>query len=143
MFSELEEKSFKVIDEFLLKLQSSPESFITYGKPTEFFLAKDLMKTHKLIAYRIPGSDTSICDISQTGLEVIKKGGMKNYLLSISQSKEEKENLELQQLRTNVINLTNQHIDYLRDRKRFIRNEWAMWLTLLLAAIAIIISLAK
>ncbi|OQP56080.1 hypothetical protein A4H97_21110 [Niastella yeongjuensis] len=47
------------------------------------------------------------------------------------------------QLRTNVGVLTNQHMDYLRDRKRFVRNEWGMWLSLLLAVIAIIISLAK
>jgi hypothetical protein len=145
MFSELEEKAFKVIDEFLLELQSSPkgDSFITYGKPSEFFYAKELMNTHKLITYRIPSSPTSICDISPMGLEVFKKGGMKNYLISVNQSKEEKENLELQQLRTNVGVLTNQHMDYLRDRKRFVRNEWGMWLSLLLAVIAIIISLAK
>lgn len=145
MFTELEEKAFKVVDEFLGELQSSKneKSFFTYGKPQEFFLAKELMKMHKLIIYRIPSSDTSICDIGPMGIEVIKKGGIKKYLVSINQSKEEKENLELQQLRKNIEVLTNQHNDYLQEKKRFVRSEWGMWLSLVVSAIAVAISLFK
>ena len=66
-----------------------------------------------------------------------------NESLNKAERQNEIENLELQQLRTNVKILTDQHIDYLKDRKRFIRNEWALWIGILLSLIAIIISISS
>jgi hypothetical protein len=145
MFSDKEEKAFKVVDDFLIKLQTScnGEWFKTYGKPPEFFLAKQLMEKYNLITYRAPGSKESLSDISPDGLMIINNGGLRNYLISLGHSKEERENLELQQLRTNVQVLSNQHLDYEKDRKRFIRNELALWLSILLSIVAIVISIMK
>lgn len=76
-----------------------------------------------------------------------KYGSYSNFISQVEKEEtiqrtkaEERENLELQQLRTNVKILTDQHLDYLKDRKRFIRNEWALWIGILLSLIAILIS---
>jgi hypothetical protein len=143
MFTEQEEKAFVVVDKFLNDLTTSDKRswFNTYAKPTEYFLAKELMDKYHLITYRAPGSKTSIVDIGDNGLRIIKAGGIKKYLQSINEKSEEKENLELQQLRTNVQILVDQRSDYLKDRKRFIRNEYALWIGILISLIALLISI--
>jgi len=79
-----------------------------------------------------------------------KYGSYSNFISQVEKEKtiqrtktEERENLELQQLRTNVKILTDQHLDYLKDRKRFIRNEWALWIGIILSLIALILSLSS
>ena len=114
MFTEQEEKAFIVIDTFLTELTTSDKGgwFNTYGKPTEYFLAKELMDKYRLITYRAPGSKTSIVDIGDNGLTIIKAGGIKKYLLSINEKMEEKENLELQRLRLENEKLVNDLVDF-------------------------------
>jgi len=145
MFSEKEEKAFIVIDAYLSKLQASSGAdwFNTYGKPSEFFLAKEIMDKHRLIIYRDPHSENSLSDISQLGLTVICKGGIKQYLLSQSQTIIEKETLERQQLRAAIENLTTQNQNYKKDRNRFIRNEWILWIGLALSIISLLLSMSS
>lgn len=114
MFTEQEEKAFVVIDNFLNELTSSSKGgwFNTYGKPTEYFLAKELMDKYRLITYRNLGSKMSIVDIGDNGLTIIKTGGIKKYLLSNNQKSEEKENLELQRLRLENEKLVNELVDF-------------------------------
>lgn len=114
MFTEQEEKAFVVIDNFLKELTSSNKGgwFNTYGKPTEYLLAKELMDKHRLITYRNPGNKMSIVDMGDNGLTIIKHGGIKKYLLSINQKSEEKENLELQRLRLENEKLVNDLVDF-------------------------------
>jgi len=137
MFTEQEEKAFVIIDNFLTELQSSTKGgwFNTYGKPTEYFLAKELMDKHRLITYRNPGNKMSIVDMGDNGLTIIKHGGIKKYLTSISQTKEEKENLELQQLRSDNILKTNQLIDYDTTKRQL---KYSMIANVVLAVIGLI-----
>ncbi|MBS1656333.1 MAG: hypothetical protein JSU05_15880 [Bacteroidetes bacterium] len=93
MFSELEEKAFIIVDSFLndLSLSKNNGFFSTYGKPNEFFLAKEIMDKYQLISYRNPGSKTSIVDISQNGLIILRSGGIKKYLSDSMHESEERE----------------------------------------------------
>ncbi len=68
MFTDLEEKAFVIIDDFLKQLQADDDSFFsTYAKPKEYFLAKELMEKYSLVTFRAPGNNLSIVDITQTG----------------------------------------------------------------------------
>jgi len=100
MYTDKQEIAFAIIDKFLAELQSSNGNinFNTYGKSTEYFLAKDLMETHGLIKYRNPASNTSIVDITQNGVELLKYGGIKKYLTNSKQSSEEKGKLEFEKI---------------------------------------------
>lgn len=78
------------------------------------------------------------------GISFIESGGYKALELKskkASETQTEKDNLELQQLRTNVQILVDQRLDYLKDRKRFIRNEYALWIGILISLIALLISI--
>lgn len=114
MFTQQEEKAFVIIDNFLHELTSSNKGgwFNTYGKPTEYFLAKELMDKYRLITYRNPLSKMSKVDIGEKGLTIIKAGGIKKYLLSNNHKSEEKETLELQRLRLENDKLVNDLIDF-------------------------------
>lgn len=114
MSDDLQDKAYVVVDEFLKKLESAPRGswFNTLGKGSEYHLAKQIMDSLGLITYRSPGSKTSISDITSTGIQVLKSGGIKAYLNQSSAVATEKENLELQSLRSQTQLLTNQLIDY-------------------------------
>ena len=143
MFTEQEEKAFIIIDNFLNELTTSKRDcfFSTYAKPTEYFLAKEIMDKHRLITYRAPGSKMSIIDIGKNGLTIIKAGGIKKYLLSLTQKSEEKERLEYEKINAEIIDIRNRIFDYDSTKKRAIRGEWIAALGLLLSAIAILITL--
>lgn len=144
MHQNIQEKAFLIIDEFLSTLASNPKGgwFKTLGQPSEYLFAKQIMDEHQLISYRNPGNRMSISDISSKGLEVIRMGGIKKYLSIKHGSSAERESLELQQLRTNVELLKSQYFNYEKDRARFIRNEWAVWIGMGISIISLLISLA-
>ncbi len=141
MFSELEEKTFLVVDKFLNELNTfnTEISFYTNGNSKEYFLAKELMLKYDLIKYRKPGSNTSIVDITQNGLTILKGGGIKVFLSKSAQKMEERENLEMQKLRGEIDDLTNRLMDYDNVKSRSVRSDRLAILAIILTAIGLLL----
>lgn len=95
------------------------------------------MDIHRLITYRNPGSKTSIVDIGNNGLSIIKAGGIKKYLLSINQKSEEKERLEYEKINAEIIDIRNRIFDYESTKRRTIRSEWIAIVSVAIALITL------
>ena len=120
-YSELEIKAFKIVDDFLKKLEEGdPIPFYTFGQPKEYKIAEQLFKEHDLIQSRNPSNINSIVDITRNGLEVIKIGGIERYLTIIKEQdeiKQSKEILEYEKLRNELELIKNQLNDYSKTKK--------------------------
>lgn len=97
-----------------------------------------------LLEYEVSKGNTkidewSILSISIDGKAVIQKGGYEKVYNSEFIKNEEKENLEVQQLRTNVQLLTNQLVDYEKYKRITKANQVVSLLAMLLSAIAVLI----
>jgi hypothetical protein len=143
MFTEQEEKAFIVVDNFLKELSASDNGgwFNTYGASSDRILAKELLDKYGLITYRSTNRKTSIIDISQEGLRILKAGGLKKYLSDTIEYAEQKEKMQYEKLNAELIDIRNKIFDYDSTKKRAIRGEWIAALGLLLSAIAILITL--
>jgi hypothetical protein len=139
--SELEKKAYKIIDSFLKDLESGKEEvFSTYGRPQEYNLAKQLFTEYDLIRFRVPGDNLSIVDITQNGLNIIKVGGIENFLdskIQQTESKELKEKLEFEKLQAEVVLIQNQLLDYDKTKRRAKRSEWIAIIAILITIISL------
>ncbi|MFZ4740087.1 MAG: hypothetical protein ACOYLE_02865 [Bacteroidales bacterium] len=143
--NELEKKAYEIVDSFLNKLEKGKEIFFnTYCKPQEYNLAKQILEKYDLIIYRAPGEKSSIVDITQNGLEIIKVGGIQKFLDSKTQqeeSKELKEKLEFEKLQAEIVLIQKQLFDYEKTKKRAKRSEWIAIIAILITIISLILPL--
>lgn len=114
MFTDLEEQAFIIVDNYLTDLIKSSDIplFNMYGASKQYIIAKQILEKYDLINYRAPGNASSIVDITTKGLTINKNGGIRLYLVSIAQKLEEKENLELQKLRSENKKLLNDLVEF-------------------------------
>lgn len=116
MENEILKKAYQEVDFLLKKCITSNTNSLWDMKNThsqEYYMAISLLDEYGLINYRLPfDKDRSLIDISTEGLKVIEAGGIESYIWALKNKKEEKENGEMQQLRTNNMLLTKQLADY-------------------------------
>jgi hypothetical protein len=134
-YIDLELKAFTIIDKFLLAISENKEkNFITYGKNQEYFIAKQLMEKYDLINFRAPGETMSIVDITIDGLNVLKAGGMINFLKNIDDQNETailKQDLEIEKLDIEIGLINKQLKDYLKTK------SWAIAAVIISASVLI------
>lgn len=110
---QLEKETFEIVDDFLKSILNKPDSFFSWkskGQPA--YRAFEILKNHNLVTFRAKGSDTSVLDISDNGINVLKIGGIEKYFESINKKSEKKEILENQNLRLQNEKLQNDLIEF-------------------------------
>lgn len=115
---------------------------------SQFMSAVKRLFDETLLEHEVNKSKTEIDEwttlaISLKGLDVIKEGGYEKVYESVIAKQEEKENLELQQLKTNVMLLTNQLSDYDAVKRKAIRADIVSILTAIVTVVMIVIELIK
>ena len=145
MYSDIELKSFKLIDSFLKKLSDDGDgSFYDidpnnqHSKECQF--AYKIMCDKDLISFRKGFPDkNSIIDISSNGINILKLGGYTNYLdaLILKSDKDEYiKNLEFEKTKTDL-ELAK------RMLKEYPKTKWAARLGFIIASCLAILELVK
>jgi len=142
MFSDIELKSFDIIDNFLQHL-------VNKGHGSVYDLSKDFYSTESQMAYKIMCDNelisfrkgypdkNSIIDIAQNGLTILKYGGYKTYITKSQESSAEKERLEFEKLNSEIIDIRNRIFDYDSTKRRTVRSEWIAIVSVAIALITL------
>lgn len=84
-YSEEDLTAFKIVDEVLLRLSKNEHIFFNEpDKSDEYKLAIKYLEDYKLIRYVNPVNKESLIDITENGVDILKKGGLLNYFNAIN-----------------------------------------------------------
>lgn len=141
IMTDFETNIFKIVDDELDHLLKEK-----YGATIKFEIyttegqqALEIIQNHNLITFRDLEINNCIADISLNGRYVITSGGIKKYLNNLREKvlqKENKEELELEKIKKEIILLKNQLGDYRT-------NKWIALLALIISVSLAILELLK
>lgn len=142
--SELELKSFEIIDKFLqLLVDEGSGSVYNIGNDfhsTESQMAYKILCDKDLISFRKGYADkNSIIDIAPNGLAILKFGGYKKYLDTLQQQADRDnyvKNLEIEKTETDLI-LAKKML------KEYPYTKWIARISLVIAIISLIVTLLQ
>lgn len=147
MSNDILKNAYEKVDNLLKSLRDNGSgSLYDLGElyDTEGQMAQNLLVEHNLISFQKGYFSTdSVIDITTLGINVLIAGGIEMYLASLNESTKEKENLELQKLRSENMLIANQLVDY-EKTKGYLKNTTIATIVLsIIAVIELIIILTK
>ena len=116
------DEAYNIIDKELEHLSKESDAAIDFNiYSTVGQQALKIIQDHVLITFRSANIPGSMADIQPKGLEVLKIGGIKNYLDKLNNKTiqgEAKEALEIEKLQHDILYLKNQLTDYKSNKRR-------------------------